>query len=79
MEKIEQFSGSAGKHSFYPWRTMAADGGIWQMRAGQDYHVSDRSVRNAAASWANRHGLKVQTINPEPGVIELQFYREEDA
>ena len=62
MQKIDDFTQK--QWSRYPWAKMVAEGGFWQLRAGEDYDAHDddeaqqaatENVRRAAHLWSSRH------------------------
>jgi hypothetical protein len=66
------------RRASYRWERYA-DGRIHQLTSGEDYYVTnDRSVAQAAYMWAIRHGRKVHTTIPSPGIVVVQFTQEEE-
>jgi hypothetical protein len=78
MKKAERFTPRKGfvtRTSPYPFQQIADDGGIWQLKAGEDYSTTDRAFQGVMHSWARRQHppLRARTRIPEEGVVEVRF------
>jgi hypothetical protein len=65
-------------HSPYPFREIAADGGVWKLDPAaflwRGKPIKDVSIRAAASSWATGHGLKAKVVL-DGGHVYVQFRR----
>jgi len=69
-------SRTGGQNRIYPWDEWA-NGSVWQVKRGEDFHVSPGTFRGNVAVTARRRGLRaVTSINGD--VVTFQFLPYQD-
>lgn len=74
MEKLDAFP--VHGNQAYPWEQLL-DGGIYRLKAGQDFKARPQSVRSLALGQARKRGGKVKTSILE-GDLVIQFVKTAD-
>lgn len=67
-KKVEGDPTPRGRQTKYPWH-LWADGGTWQLVRGEDYAVSDESMRRAVHGRAVRMGITATTSIEDEGLM----------
>lgn len=57
-----------GRKTIYDWDTWT-NGEEWHLIRGEDYEVSDASMRRSVSSHAQRHGLLATTSKTDRGLV----------
>jgi hypothetical protein len=60
--------------------TTYADGAVWELFQGEDFHITPKSFAGAAREWAKREGLEVECkiLDETPhsrAMVALRFRR----
>lgn len=55
-----------------PW-SQYADGRVWELTQGEDFHQRPERANRAARQWASNHGYHCQAHKEGPNKIRVKF------
>lgn len=64
------FSGGGGRDSVYPWDDWL-DGGVWELRRGEDFTISAANFQSSAYTSARSRG-KTVTVRVRGDLVQMQ-------